>query len=136
MSDLRKTIDGLKEIAASPRKQLDRVLAEGKKAVGVIPYFAPEELVYAAGMVPFGMWGAETQVTESKRYYPAFYCSILHTALDLGIKGEFRGLSAVMIPLTCDSLKGMGTNWRFGVKDIPVIDVAYAQNRTIPGWRR
>ena len=132
MSDLRKTIDGLKEIAASPRKQLDRVLAEGKKAVGVIPYFAPEELVYAAGMVPFGMWGAETQVTESKRYYPAFYCSILHTALDLGIKGEFRGLSAVMIPLTCDSLKGMGTNWRFGVKDIPVIDVAYAQNRTIP----
>ena len=27
MSDLRKTIDGLKEIAASPRKQLDRVLA-------------------------------------------------------------------------------------------------------------
>ncbi len=132
MSDLRKTIDGLKEIAASPRKQLDRVLAEGKKAVGVIPYFAPEELVYAAGMVPFGMWGAETQVTESKRYYPAFYCSILHTALDLGIKGEFKGLSAVMIPLTCDSLKGMGTNWRFGVKDIPVIDVAYAQNRTIP----
>ena len=91
MSDLRKTIDGLKEIAASPRKQLDRVLAEGKKAVGVIPYFAPEELVYAAGMVPFGMWGAETQVTESKRYYPAFYCSILHTALDLGIKECWYG---------------------------------------------
>ena len=132
MSDLRKNIDALKDIAANPRKQLDRVLAEGKKAIGVIPYFAPEELVYAAGMVPFGIWGAETQVTESKRYYPAFYCSILHTALDLGIKGEFKGLSAVMIPLTCDSLKGMGTNWRFGVKDIPVIDVAYAQNRTIP----
>ena len=132
MSEIRKNLDELKRIAESPRAQLDRVLSEGKKAIGVIPYFAPEELVYAAGMVPFGMWGAETQVTESKRYYPAFYCSILHTALDLGIKGEFRGLSAVMIPLTCDSLKGMGTNWRFGVKDIPVIDVAYAQNRTIP----
>ena len=132
MSDVRKNIEALKAIAADPRKQLDRVLAEGKKAIGVIPYFAPEELVYAAGMVPFGMWGAETQVSESKRYFPAFYCSIIHTALDLGIKGEYDGLSAVMIPLTCDTLKGMGANWRYGVKNIPVIDVAYAQNRTIP----
>ena len=132
MTDLRKNIDALKETAASPRAQLDRVLSEGKKAIGVIPYFAPEELVYAAGMVPFGIWGAETQVTESKRYYPAFYCSILHTALDLAIQGGYDGLSAVMIPLTCDSLKGMGANWRYGVKGIPVIDVAYAQNRRIP----
>ena len=132
MSDVRKNIEALKAIAADPRKQLDRVLAEGKKAIGVIPYFAPEELVYAAGMVPFGMWGAETQVSESKRYFPAFFCSIVHTALDLAIKGEFDGLSAVMIPLTCDTLKGMGANWRYGVKNIPVIDVAYAQNRTIP----
>ena len=132
MSELRKNIDTLKSIAADPREQLGRVLAEGKKAIGVIPYFAPEELVYAAGMVPFGIWGAETQVSESKRYFPAFYCSIVHTALDLAIKGAYDGLSAVMIPLTCDTLKGMGANWRYGVKNIPVIDVAYAQNRTLP----
>ena len=132
MNELRNNMDALVKIAQEPRKQLDNVLAEGKKAIGVIPYFAPEELVYAAGMVPFGMWGAETQVSESKRYFPAFYCSIIHTALDLGIKGEYDGLSAVMIPLTCDTLKGMGANWRYGVKNIPVIDVAYAQNRTIP----
>ena len=131
MTDVRKNMDALVKIAQSPRTQLDRVLAEGKKAVGVVPYFAPEELVFAAGMVPFGIWGAEEQVSESKRYFPAFYCSILHTALDLAIKGEFNGLSAVMIPLTCDSLKHMGANWTCGVKGIPVIDVAYAQNRKL-----
>ena len=131
MNKLMINLDALRAIAQGPRKQLDRVLAEGKKAVGVIPYFAPEELVYAAGMVPFGIWGAETQVSESKRYFPAFYCSIVHTALDLAIKGGFDGLSAVMIPLTCDTLKGMGANWKYGVKSIPVIDVAYAQNRKL-----
>ena len=46
--------------------------SEGKKCVGVLPYFCPEELVYAAGMLPCGLWGAEMQVSESKRYYPAF----------------------------------------------------------------
>ena len=131
MNKLMINLDALRAIAQGPRKQLDRVLAEGKKAGGVIPYFAPEELVYAAGMVPFGIWGAETQVSESKRYFPAFYCSIVHTALDLAIKGGFDGLSAVMIPLTCDTLKGMGANWKYGVKSIPVIDVAYAQNRKL-----
>ncbi len=133
MSDVRKCLDAFKEVATSPRKQLDKVLAEGKKAIGVIPYYAPEEIAYAAGMIPFGMWGAEVQVTESKKYFPAFYCSIVHACLDLAIKGAYKGLSAVMIPLTCDSLKGMGANWQYGVKDIPVIDVAYAQNRKILG---
>ena len=129
MSDIRAKLDTFKAVAEGPRAQLDKVLAAGKKAIGVMPYYAPEELVYAAGMVPFGLWGAETQVSESKRYFPAFYCSIIHTVLDLGIRGEFNGLSAVMIPLTCDSLKGMGANWKYGVGSIPVIDVAYAQNR-------
>ena len=94
MSEVRKALDAFIEIANDPRKQLDAVLAEGKKAVGIMPYYAPEELVYAAGMVPFGMWGAEIQVSESKRYFPAFYCSIVHTVLDLAIRGEFSGLSA------------------------------------------
>jgi len=124
-----RELEILREISRSPRAQLDRVLASGKKAVGVMPYFCPEELVYAAGMIPFGLWGADREVTESKRYYPAFICSILHTALSLGIRGELDGLSAVLIPFSCDSLKSMPANWRSAVPSIPAIAVAYAQNR-------
>jgi benzoyl-CoA reductase/2-hydroxyglutaryl-CoA dehydratase subunit BcrC/BadD/HgdB len=49
--------------------------------------------------------------------------------LELGIRGEYNGLSAIMVPILCDSLKGMGTNWEYGVKTVPVINVAHAQNR-------
>lgn len=126
-----REIDILKNICASPKAQLEKALDEGKKLVGVMPYFCPEELVYAAGMMPFGLWGAEMQASESKRYYPAFICSILHTTLEMGLRGELDGLSAIMIPISCDSLKGMGANWQYGVKNVPVINVAYAQNRRI-----
>lgn len=126
-----RELEMLKEIAASPRKQYEKALAEGKKIVGVMPYFCPEELVYAAGMLPFGLWGAEMQASGSKRYFPAFICSILHTTLEMGLRGELDGLSAIMIPISCDSLKGMGANWQYGVKTVPVINVAYAQNRKI-----
>jgi bcr-type benzoyl-CoA reductase subunit C len=129
MSTIREMLDTLEKVSSDPRAQLDAALDQGRKAVGVLPYFCPEELVYAAGMLPFGIWGAEMQANESKRYYPAFICSLLHTALELGLRGALNGLSAIMVPICCDSLKGFGANWKYGVGTIPVIDVAYAENR-------
>ena len=132
MRTLSEILSEFKQISENPKAQLTHYLSQGKKAVGCMPYFCPEELVHAAGMVPFGLWGAETPVSEAKRYLPAFICSIIQTTLELGLRGEYDGLSAVMIPILCDSLKGMEGNWRYGVKDIPVIHVAHAQNRKIP----
>lgn len=133
MNEVRNLLDAFAAVCADPKAQLDAARANGKKCVGVLPYFCPEELVYAAGMLPFGLWGAEMQVNESRRYYPAFICSLLHTVLELGLKGALNGLSAVMAPICCDSLKGFGANWRYGVGEaIPVIDVAWAENRRLP----
>jgi benzoyl-CoA reductase/2-hydroxyglutaryl-CoA dehydratase subunit BcrC/BadD/HgdB len=122
----------LLHISKNPKEQLNKHIADGKKVVGCLPYFCPEELVHAAGMIPMGLWGAEIKTAEAKRYLPAFYCSILQTTLELGIRGSYDGLSAVMIPILCDSLKGMDANWRYGVSNIPVIPVAHAQNRKTP----
>ena len=132
MRNLSDILSEFAEIASNPKAQLDKYLKQGKKIIGCMPYYCPEELVHAAGMIPFGMWGAEVQVSEARRYLPAFICSIIQTTLELGIKGEYAGLSAVMIPILCDSLKSMDGNWRYGVKDIPIIPVAHAQNRKIP----
>ena len=129
MSTLETLLSEFAYIAAHPREQLDSYLSQGEKAVGCMPYFCPEELVHAAGMIPFGLWGAETQVSEARRYLPAFICSIIQTTLELGIRGSYNGLSAIMTPILCDSLKSMDGNWRHGVKDIPMIPVAHAQNR-------
>ena len=46
------------QISKSPAAQLSAYKAQGKKAIGVLPSSEPEELVYAAGIVPFGMWGS------------------------------------------------------------------------------
>ena len=131
MSEFTKVLADLKEAAANPRVRLDKYLNLGRKIIGCMPYFCPEELIHAAGMVPFGLWGAQTRVSEAERYLPAFICSIVQTTLELGIKGKYKGLSALMIPISCDSLKSMDANWRYGVSDIPIIPVAHAQNRKI-----
>ncbi len=129
MPEIKELLAELQGVCADPKAQLDAALAQGKKAVGVLPYFCPEELVYACGMLPFGLWGAEMQTSLSGRYFPAFTCSLLHTVLEMGLRGQLAGLSALMVPLCCDSLKCFGPNWKYGVGAVPVIDVAWAQNR-------
>ncbi len=126
---MKEMLAELQAVCADPAARLREALAAGKKCVGVLPYFCPEELIYAAGMLPFGLWGAEMQTTLSGRYFPAFTCGILHTVLEMGLRGRLEGLSAVMVPLCCDSLKCFGPNWKYGVGTVPVIDVAWAQNR-------
>lgn len=54
-------LDEFKVKAATPKQQLAEYKAQGKKVIGVLPYYAPEELVYAAGMVPMGIWGSNNK---------------------------------------------------------------------------
>ena len=122
-------LETLKSVSASPRAQLDKYLKEGKKVVAVAPVYTPEEIVHAFGFVPMGVWGADIEINESKKYYPAFICSIMQTVLELGINGTYDGVSAIIIPSLCDSLKTLGQNWKFAVKDIPFIPMTYPQNR-------
>lgn len=119
-------------VVQNPRAELDAVLATGKKAVGCMPVYCPREIVYAAGMAPFGVWGSgRVEISEAKKYFPAFICSVMQTSLEMGLQGKLNGLSAMMIPSLCDSMKCMGQNWKVGVPDIPFIPVYYPQNRRL-----
>lgn len=129
MSNITGLLEQFGKIVANPKERLDEHIANGKKVIGCLPVYCPEEIVYAADMVPFGVWGAEREVSEAKTYFPAFICSILQTSLEMGLKGDLDKLSAVMIPVLCDSLKCMGQNWKQGVKNVEFIPVIHPQNR-------
>ena len=131
MADWKTSLERLQRACANPREQLDRYLEQGKQVVGFAPY-APEELVHAAGLIPMGMWGGRTELKLAKSYLPAFACPIMQANMELGLKGAYQGISAVIIPTMCDTLRCMNQNWRFGMKDIPMIPIVYPQNRTSP----
>lgn len=117
------------DIATSPKKQLDSFLAEGKKVVACVPVYTPEEIIHSMGLVPFGTWGSDVEVKEAKRYFPAFICSIMQSVLELGMNGDYEGVSAIVIPSLCDSLKCLGQNWKYAVENIPFVPMTYPQNR-------
>jgi bcr-type benzoyl-CoA reductase subunit C len=124
-------LDEFKNIAESPKKQLDGYKKQGKKAIGVLPYYAPEELVYAAGMVPFGMWGSNKKtISRAKEYCATFYCTIAQLALEMLLDGTMDDLDGIITPTICDTLRPMSQNFRVSMGEkMPVIFLAHPQNR-------
>ena len=141
---VQELLNRFHEISAHPRKQMDAYLAAGEKVVLCAPVYTPEELIHSMGLVPMGAWGADVELKESKRYFPAFICSVMQSLVELGIRGDYRGASAIVIPSLCDSLKVVGQNWKYAVPSIPFIPMTYPQNRkpdfggdfVLAGYRR
>lgn len=121
----------LEKLDVCPFKQLDKYVEDGKKVVGCAPVYAPEELVYALGMIPMGIWGAEGEVTLAKEYFPAFYAAPILRLMDLGLEGKLDKMSAMIIPGLSDGLKGLSQNWKKAIKTIPCLYIGYGQNRKI-----
>lgn len=117
------------ETATNPQAAKERYIAEGKKVVLMAPVYTPEEIIHSMGMVPMGAWGADIQLNESKKYFPAFICSVMQSILEFGMNGTYEGVSAIVIPSLCDSLKVLGENWKYAVPSIPFIPMTYPQNR-------
>ena len=129
MNALEAALKRLQETAANPRKTLDGYLAQGSKVVGCFPIYVPEELVHAAGMIPMGLWGGQTTPTMSGKYNPIFTCSVMRSCLEFGMTGKYRGISCAIMPMLCDTFRGMSAGWRAGVKDVPIASFIHPQNR-------
>ena len=124
-------LEEFKVKAATPKQQLAEYKAQGKKVVGVLPYYAPEELVYAAGIVPMGMWGSNTKtISRAKEYCATFYCTIAQLALEMLLDGTMDQLDGIITPTICDTLRPMSQNFRVAMGDkMKVIFLAHPQNR-------
>ena len=118
-------------VAANPKGQLKAYKDAGKKCIGVMPYYAPEELVYAAGMMPFGMWGSNNKTEQrSKEYCATFYCTIAQLDLEMLLDGTMDLLDGVITPTICDTLRPMSQNIRVAMSEkLPCIFLAHPLNR-------
>ncbi len=126
---VQELLTRFQDIAEHPARQMQDYLARGEKVVLTAPVYTPEEIIHAMGAVPMGAWGADVALERAKEYFPAFICSIMQSILELGMAGTYQGASAIVIPSLCDSLKCLGQNWKYAVKDIPFIPMTYPQNR-------
>ena len=127
MSRVDELLNQLKDVASNPKKAMDDYKNEtGKGAIGIMPLYAPEELVYATGYLPMGIWGGQKKISKARTYLPAFACSIMQQVMELQCSGAYDDLAAVIFSVPCDTLKCLSQKWK-GTS--PVITFTHPQNR-------
>ena len=129
------TIERLCEAGLNPAKTIMATKeATGKELVGVFPIHTPDEIVYAAGCVPVGMWGGKAEIQLADKYLQSFCCSIMRTNVEFAMRGTYDVLKAIIIPAFCDTLKCIVENMKLATS-IPVIPMTYPQHRDLKSGR-
>ena len=132
--NIKALLEQFRAIAGDPRKAVADHLAEtGKGAIGMMPIYAPEELVHATGFLPVGLWGGSRPVTKARTYLPPFACSVMQQVMELECEGAYDDLAAVVFSVPCDTLKCMSQKWK-GTS--PVLVFTHPQNRGLEAANR
>ncbi len=132
MKNIDHILSTLQEAVAHPAQTVKAYKQKtGKGAVGCFPVYCPEEIVHAAGMLPVGMWGGQTQISKALTIVPPFCCSIMQSNIELALKGVYNDLDAVIMSSPCDTLKSIPQDWGYAVPHIRGIQIVYPQMRKL-----
>jgi len=84
----------------------------GGKVVGYFCSTVPEEMITAAGMVPFRMRATgSTSTEESDAFYSSINCSFPRHCFNLALIGEFKFLDGIICVNSCDHVRRIYDNW-------------------------
>lgn len=132
--NINALLEQFRAVAADPKKAMEDYMAEtGKGVIGIMPLYAPEELVHATGFLPMGLWGGNRSISKARTYLPPFACSIMQQVMELECDGAYDQLSAVIFSVPCDTLKCMSQKWK---GTAPVLVFTHPQNRGLESANR
>lgn len=104
LSDLRDAI----EDADYPTAR--RWREGGGKIVGHFQVYFPEEIVHAAGLLPFKVRGAPIEPRQAEARFGSYLCSILKTSLELALSKRLE-LDLFVTPPICDAARNLSAVW-------------------------
>ncbi len=127
MEKLRKTALNLhNEFVQKWKKQ-------GGKVVGYACTFIPEEILHAAGLLPFRLRGVgTTSVSIGDSYFGPVNCSLPKCMLQLAGQGAYAFLDGAILSNGCDSMRRLEECWRKASEDYPGTLPGYYEYFSVP----
>lgn len=104
--------------------------AAGKKVIGWFNPYVPEEIIHAAGMLPFEVTGNNepVQMQGAEAYIYANSCSKIRTCWQMQLDGKYGFLDGLVSSSMCDQDKRLYSIWEH-YKKLPYMDIIYAPRK-------
>lgn len=116
MTEVPKSLQKIRELADGfPKNQaiLDWK-GQGKKVMGWVCTYVPEEVFMAAGMLPIRVTGIskELELEQANAYLYINNCSFARSCLELALKKEYDYLDGFVAGATCDGSRRLYDVWK------------------------
>jgi bzd-type benzoyl-CoA reductase N subunit len=107
----------LQELAEVSRtlenRHVDAWKRDGKKVVGFVCSYMPEEILYALDILPYRITGKGVQDTShADSYLTRVNCSFARSCLELGFAGGYDFLDGAIWNNGCDHIRRCYDNWK------------------------
>ncbi|MFH1154131.1 MAG: 2-hydroxyacyl-CoA dehydratase family protein [Pseudomonadota bacterium] len=86
-----------------------------KKIVGTFCSYAPEEILLAADVLGYRIFGTGSQISRADMHLQSYGCSLVRGALEESLAGRLDFLDGVVFPHTCDSIMRLSDIWRMNL---------------------
>ena len=103
---------------ATTNDNLAEAARSGKKIVGYFCSYVPEEMIHAAGAVPYRMHAVgSTGTALGDTYFSSANCSFVRRVLDKGLRGDIDFLYGIIFMNGCDHNRRLFDNWSYAHPD-------------------
>lgn len=93
----------------------------GGKVAGYFCTYVPEEILYAAGVLPVRILGSHEPQDVTEPHIFGMYCPFCRDCLAQGLKGRYDYLDGIMIAQSCLHIRQTFTSWKLHIP----IDFSY-----------
>ncbi len=83
----------------------------GGRVVGYFCTYVPEEILYAAGILPVRIFGAHGPQNISEPHIFSMFCPFCRDCLSEGLHGRYEYLDGIMIAQSCLHIRQTFTSW-------------------------
>ncbi len=104
-------IDAFKDVIENPSKLISEWKELKKKIVGYRCIYVPEEIISAADMLPYPLYGTQEAISRADSYFQSCVCEFIRNIFDHALDGKLSFLDGVVVPNTCDAIRKFHDYW-------------------------
>ena len=108
----------LDEIVSNPfNHEIENWKKHGNQVIGCVCCYVPEELIHAAGILPYRIRATGCAKTDqSDSWMSNFACSFARSCLEYALDGRYDFLDGLVASDSCGHAHRLYDNWRFNIE--------------------
>lgn len=115
-----ETIELFRDVLKNPDAVALEWKSKGGKVVGFRCINIPEEIIWAAGMLPYPLYGTPKPITLADSYFQPCSCEFIRNLFDHALDGRFKFLDYLVLSNMCDIMRRLPDMWEEYIRTVPV----------------